>query len=301
MSCRGVRKSLLEYSSGGLPDNVRESVRLHLESCPSCEALAVKLRLSAKALSSAPPPVMSEESSGRVLAAIRRQNAVAAGKPAGSWLRSRQALALGGGAAAVIVAIALFIGLQGGKQAGVGELEERAAIGQASDEVRSSAAEAPSPAAAQKSAGFESGVAAGPPPAPVVTASSSDYTPDSLRAMVEALPVRKEFAGRYTMSDAAVLGATYAKKAADEAAGHGMDGPELEAMISYITASEPVMLPCYVENASFNGRGVWIIGFAAPPRSGESVKLSRTEVWVMDPTKFEANPDSSIVFFLEYK
>lgn len=302
MSCRRVKKSLLEYADGGLPHKEREPVRLHLESCPSCAALAEKLEVSRKALSSVETPEMSDAASGRVLAAIKRQEAGAGYKPGAGWLRSRQALALGAAAAVVLVAVFVVVGLQGGKQTGVGELEERAASGTASDSLNKSAAPAPSAAAEQKAEGAASGFSTTVArPLPVVKATSNDYTSDSLRAMVEALPVRKEFADAYTLSDAAVLGGTYAKKAADDGAGQGIDGPELEAMISYITASEPVLLTCYVENAAFNGRGAWIIGFAAPPRSGSSVKLSRTELWVMDPTKFAASPDSSIVFFLEYK
>lgn len=301
MSCRRTKKSLLEYSGGGLSSTERESVRLHLESCPSCAALEEKLRLSAAALASEPRPLMSDETSRRVLASVSRQNAEAR-KPTAARLRGWRALGIGAAAAAVIVAIALFVGLQVGEQPAVVEREERAASGQVSDEARFSTEEATVPAAAaQKSSSVESELSAGPQPTPVVTASSSDYTQESLRAMVEALQVRKDFAGRFTLSDAAVLSGTYAKKAADEAAGHGIDGAELEAMISYISSSEAVLLPCYVESASFTGRPVWIIGFAAPPRTGSEVNLSRTEIWVMDPAKFESNPDSSIVFFLEYK
>jgi hypothetical protein len=148
----------------------------------------------------------------------------------------------------------------------------------------------------------ESGAASsGGTPMPVVKVSSTDYTPQSLRTMVESLPVRRQFADGLTMSDAAMLRATYTRKAADEFLRLGQDGAELEAMISYITATEPVMLPCYVESALFGGRRVWVIGLAAPPRSGKAVGLSRTEMWVMDPASFEANPDGSVVFFLEYK
>lgn len=304
MSCRGLRKSIIEYVDGTLPTEEQEAVRLHLESCASCAGIAGRLELSGRALASMEPPTMDEAASERVLAYLMGRRDAPPARSPGTWLRSRQALTVGAAVAAVIVAVSIFVavGFNGGKQAGPGELEKRAASGTASDATEPGAEQLPAAAEASKEASVpEYAVEPGPPPVPVVTTSTTDYTPDSLRAMVEALPVRKEYAESYTMGDAAVLGSTFAKKAAIEAAGHGMDGAELEAMISYITASEPVLLTSYVEEAAFGGRGAWIIGFAAPPRTGKSVNLSRTEVWVMDPARFTDNPDSSIIFFLEYK
>ena len=298
MSCRGVRKSILEYVDGTLPAGEQGAVRLHLESCASCAGIAGRLELSGRALASMEPPTMDEAASERVLASVMGRRDASPAKSFGTWLRSRQALTVGAAVAAVVVALSIFVavGFNGGKQAGPGELEERAASGTASDATEPGAEQAPAASAQKEAYMLDGAVEPGPPPLPVVTTSTTDYTPDSLRAMVEALPVRKEYAESYTMGDAAVLGSTFAKKAADEAAGHGMDGAELEAMISYITASEPVLLTCYVEEAAFGGRGAWIIGFAAPPRTGEGVNLSRTEVWVMDPARFPDNPDGSIIY-----
>jgi len=305
MSCRGIRKSLLGYADGTLPGEEREAVRRHIESCPSCALAAGKLELSGRALGSVGPAAPGDRASGRVLAAVMSGLEGEPGGRAGGFsrlLRSRQALAVGAAAAAVIVAVSVFVavGLDRGGRSGTTELEERAA----GDAASGTASELAAPAAAEQrkeAAGPEGAVSQGPPPLPLVTATANDYTPDSLRAMVESLPVRGQFAERYSLADAAVLGPTFAKKAADEAAAQGIDGPELEAMISYVTSGEPALLPCYVEKASFGGREAWIIGFSAPPRTGDSVKLSRTEFWVLDPVMFTQNPDGSILFFLEYK
>ena len=93
----------------------------------------------------------------------------------------------------------------------------------------------------------------------------------------------------------------YKRKMADMMVDAGEDGAMLEAMITYIEASEPVLLPYYAECANYTGIHVFIIGLAGPRRTAKTEKLTRTEVWVMNPAKFGANPDSSIVYFLEQK
>jgi hypothetical protein len=103
------------------------------------------------------------------------------------------------------------------------------------------------------------------------------------------------------MSDAVNLDQGFVRKVAEDFANLGGDAPLLEAMFTYITSGEPTLLPCYVERARFQGKDCWIILLAGPPRSGGSVKLTRTEAWVMDPVKFSQKPDSGVVFFLEQK
>jgi len=305
MSCRGAKKSLLDYADGRLPEKEREAVRLHLESCPSCEAAAEKLELSASALSSTRPPELGDAASERILANIGREV-----RPEGSragWWRSQRVLAAGAAVAAVLVAVVVVVGVEISRNTGE---TERSTTGAAEDQASQSAFKSvlpesapsvPAATATGQNSGSAAPLASVAMPLPAVKASSTDYDQASLRSMVESLPARKQYADAYTMSDAAVLSGTYARKAADDFAHLGQSGPELEAMISYVTASEPVLLTCYVESALFGGRPVWVIGLAAPPRNGSSVKLSRTEVWVLDPARFTSDPDSSIVFFLEYK
>ena len=132
---------------------------------------------------------------------------------------------------------------------------------------------------------------------PVVRVTANDYTPEALRATFEKLPVRREFAQRYTMSDAVNLCESFKRKAGEDFTALGQDGAVLEAMITYTEQGEPILLPCYMEKAKYQGQPVWIIGLAAPLRSGKSVNLTRMDVWVMNPDKFVENPDSGVVAF----
>jgi hypothetical protein len=132
---------------------------------------------------------------------------------------------------------------------------------------------------------------------PVARATSNNYDNGSMKTMAEGLDVRKQFAQRYTLSDAVNLRVLFSQKLADQFVALGGDGPTLEAMISYIQQSEPVLLPCYAERALFGGQNVIIVGLSGPPRGGNSKMLSRTEFWVMNPEKFVANPDSCIMWW----
>ena len=107
--------------------------------------------------------------------------------------------------------------------------------------------------------------------------------------------MKKEIAQNYTMSHAINYCDLYKRKMADMMVDAGQDGAMLEAMITYIETSEPVLLPYYAESARFTGVHVYVIGLAGPRRTEKSEKLTRTEVWVMDPVKFQARPDTAIV------
>jgi len=141
----------------------------------------------------------------------------------------------------------------------------------------------------------------GPMPTPVVTASSTDYTEDSLRRMFEELEVKESYGKSYTMANAISLSPSFVDRAASQFEQLGQDPALLESMISYITLGEPSLLTCYVEKALFHGIDVTIIGFCAPPRRGESTWLTRAEAWVMDPVKFTVDPNTSLIHFLEMK
>ena len=72
MRCRKVRKSLLEYERGTLSEKQGREVEAHLEGCPDCAALAVKLEFSREALSPLEPVAIPEDASGRILASLRQ-------------------------------------------------------------------------------------------------------------------------------------------------------------------------------------------------------------------------------------
>jgi hypothetical protein len=232
-----------------------------------------------------------EETSKRILASLR--TATPRHIPWTGLLRSPRAIAFGAAVAAVLIAFVVVVGLKtgGGPQA------DRTVTKNATS--KDSGFYTPSQ---EEEKLEESAVlpAAGAP-MPLVKFTANDYTPDSLRLASEDLQVKKDFAGAYTMSDAINLAHGYARQAAEDFANLGGDAPLLEAMLSYITKGEPTLLPCYIESARFQGKDCTIILLAGPPRSGGSVKLTRSETWVMDPVRFAQNPDSGVVFFLEQK
>lgn len=289
MRCRKVRKSLLEYEGGTLPEKQGREVEAHLEGCPDCAAFAAKLEFSREALSPLEPVSIPEGTSGRILASLRQ--ATPRKRPWLELLRSPRVITAGAVVAAVLIAVVVVVGLRTGGGPQQESISRKTTPGKSSDTA--------GPAAEAEKLESTGGPAAAP--LPLIKFTTNDYTPDSLRLAFDNLQVKKEFADAYTMSDAINLDQGFIRKAAEDFANLGGDAPLLEAMFIYITSGEPTLLPCYVERARFQGKDCWIILLAGPPRSGDSVKLTRTEAWVMDPVKFSQNPDSGVVFFLEQK
>lgn len=297
MGCRNVKKALIEYASGDLNEQRRREIEAHLQGCTRCRTTAEKLEMSGQALSSLQPVRLSEVASSRILGAIAGD-----GKPGRSrrlgWLRSTTAITVAGVATALIVAGAVFIGIQVGDRSHKQETPTSTVM----DEPDNGASyiSAP-PRAAEEAKSLDSAEIMGPPPTPVAKVTSNDYTTQTLREMFEVLEINESFGQRYTMSDAINLAPAFIGDVTDQLGDLGQDAPMVEAMISFITINEPVLLPCYVEKALFSGLDVMIIGLCAPPRSGKTTLLTRTEVWVMDPVRFETDPNRSIVQFLELK
>ncbi len=289
MDCRRVKKSMIKYADGGLSGGGREEVGRHLESCQDCAALVEKLSMSALALGSLGPVRMPEESSARVLSAIGSLQKAA--KPAGGgFFRSPRVIATAGMITAVLVALAIVVGLYTGDRPG---RQERVT------EMTVPATEAGSPAATH---GFNTqkdvkGEALASLVLPVASVTANNYNQDSIKNMAENLDVKKKFAERYTLSDAINMRVDFNRKLADEFVDAGGDGPVLEAMISYVQSTEPVLLPCYAEKALFSDRSVYIIALCGPPRSGASKELTRTEFWAFNPEKFATNPELSLVWW----
>lgn len=304
MLCRKLEEELVEYVDGGLGADRRRYVEAHLEGCEDCRLAVERLELSRLALASLEPLSMPEVASSRVLSGIRRElSSVREGFF--SRLRSSRALTVAGAATAVLVAFAVVMGLylsyRPDEKAAVVEEEGRSLQeeGLPVSGISTPGADESWPPLSKvldEASGFAS-IA----PTPVVKASDTDYSPESLKQMVENEEVTQSYEANYTMSDAICLGVEFTRQIADEMSEMGMDAPMVESMISYVTVGEPVLLPCFVEKAFFTGTSAMIIGLAAPPRSGNSTRLSRIEVWVMDPAIFEVDPDGSILHFLEHK
>jgi hypothetical protein len=153
--------------------------------------------------------------------------------------------------------------------------------------------ESPADKGAQSSASAPAGELA----LPVARVTEMNYNQESAKAMAEHLEVKNAFAERYSMSDVVNLRSTFAQKLADDFSTMGGDGAALEAMISFIQSTEPVLLPCYVEKAQFAGENVYIIGLCGPPRSGDVKKLTRTEFWALNPQEFTSNPEASLCWW----
>jgi anti-sigma-K factor RskA len=109
-SCRGWRHQLGAYALGHLSPEERLSLEAHLEGCAECRAeagglgdVARLLPLADPARFSQPAPQPPPELAGRVATAIGGERAQRRGR---GW---RLGLAFGGAAAAVAVALALFV------------------------------------------------------------------------------------------------------------------------------------------------------------------------------------------------
>ena len=295
MNCRKVKKSLAGYVDGDLDGKREDEIREHLDGCPGCRDLAEKLQISSVALSSLRPLELSDAASARILGAVQASGAHRKALLPG-WLRSPTALAAGACIALLLLSVVVVgvLVLDFGKdtEGPTPAITEE----KATDASEADVAEAEPEGIDPTTTGF-----LGPPPMPVVKATSTDYTEESLREMFENLEVKETFGQRYTMGNAIGLGPSFIDKVTSQFEGLGQDPAMLEAMISYVTIGEPTLLTCYVEKALFRGLDVTIIGFCAPPRSGTTTFLTRTEAWVMDPVRFTASPGTGIVHFLEMK
>ncbi len=301
MSCRRFRKSLIEYVDGELSGERKDAVREHLDSCETCKAAVEKLEFSANALSSLEVVKMPEPSAERI-AAVLRTSADSA-RPAFHSLTSRlgfftsvRGLASAGVAAALIIGIAIVLITFGGSgQVG----QNRLATGSMPGGTTPATAFSTSPGQQKTNPDLvPSGIAS---IMPAVKVTNTNYDDKALRSTFENMDIKKQIADNYTMAHAINYCDMYKRKMADMMVNAGQDGAMLKAMITYIESSEPVLLPYYAESANYTGVHVYIIGLAGPRRTAKSEKLTRTEVWVMNPAKFAASPDSSIVYFLEQK
>lgn len=292
MSCRRFRKSLIEYVDGNLDGGRAERVRAHLETCESCRAASEKLEFSGSALASLEMVKMPDASAERIAAALR--SSAEGARTRLSFFASTRGLASAGVVAALIIGLLIVVITFSGP----GRV------------TRTDHAKGTTPGTAQgpltKQASTSPGQQSIAPPGiasimPTVKVTNNNYDETALRNTFNNMDVKKQIADTYTMSHAINYCDLYKRKMADMMVSCGDDGAMLEAMITYIIQSEPVLLPYYAESARFAGLHVFIIGLAGPRRTDTTGKLTRTEVWVMNPAKFQASPDSSIVYFLEQK
>jgi len=294
---------LIDYADGRMSEAREEAVRAHVESCRQCSRAVTMLNLSRSALSTLDTVKMPAASADAVLANMRSEVERAASASRASispglrrFLSSPRALAAAGTATALIITvIVVVISVGGGKQPSTGLSTRGAPSKLAFEETKGAALQDQ-----QKCAKSPTPVPA-PMILPMVKVTETNYDQKSLHDVFDGMELRKQIAERYTMGDAINQCSLFKRKLADMLVDAGEDGATLEAMISYLTASEPVLLPYYAEKARFLGQQVFIIGLAGPRRITGTKKLVRTEVWVMNPEKFAVSPDSSIIYFLEQK
>jgi hypothetical protein len=288
MDCRQVRKSLLEYSRGDRHVGRREEIERHLETCDGCALIAEKLELSSAALSGLEPVRMSDAAAERVFYKVKKRAGAARSPGAGvSLLRSPRALAGAAAVVGVMVALAVVVGIYTG-----GDTSRDTQTRQA-ETAETTADEA----ASKTGTTIPASVASGALPLPIAAATANDYDQESMRTMAEKLEVSEKFASSFSLSDAVNLKISFIRKLADDFVDVGGDGAMLEAMMTFVQTTEPVLLPCYVEKAHFTGREVYIIAFSAPPRSGTSTRLTRTEFWAFDPVTFSQDPEASLLWW----
>ncbi|MBN1289981.1 MAG: zf-HC2 domain-containing protein [Actinobacteria bacterium] len=309
MRCRGVRNRLTEYRDGGLSEEERLEVGRHIDSCPECTVLLRRLEKSSEALSRAQPAFLSESASERILHNLRHEFAVH--EPAGGLSRifsSKRALATAGAAVIILAAVVVAGGItfnavstryrDSGQE--IQTLESRTAADSAEGESANilktdseNTTEVELPLSEEKAAARK--------PLPQVRITSADYTDVTFKDTVENLDLRKQIAGSYGMSDAVNLKKEFTSLLVDEFTKQNESGELLGNMIEYISTGQPALLPYYVEKAFFTGRQAIIICLAGPVRTGDSGKLSRTEIWVLDPGSFTSNPDGSLIHFMQYQ
>jgi anti-sigma factor RsiW len=298
MSCRRFRKSLVEYADSRLEGGKEEALLSHLQTCEGCTGDLAKLQLSRAALSSLGNFEMPAAATERVAATIRNTAQAAPERSRFSRaidsMSTPRNLGTAGAAVAAVLAIAIVVLAYtgGGRESALNRKP----------------AETTAPASATDVNGASNKQAYSGVPSlaatimPAVKVSKNNYDDGSLRQTFDDMEIRKKIATDYGMIQAISLCDLYRRKVADMMVDAGEDGAMLEAMISYITSSEAVLLPYYAEHALYSGQPVFIIGLAGPRRTGQSTRLTRTEIWVMSPEKFaSSSPETSIVYFMEKK
>lgn len=300
MSCRRLRKSLVEYADGSLDGAQTQKVEAHLESCAECRQAVEKLAFSRSALSSLQTFEMPDEASARVFgtlqSAARGEKVQAPEQSRLGFLWSPRTVGVAGTAVAVILGLVIVVvAFTGGKTTKTGLTPG----GTTTQRLSQATSPASSNNPEQKATDLvPKGVAS---IMPVAKVSQTNYDENSLKGTFDKMNLKKQIASSCTMTSAVSMGNLFRRKLADLMVDQGGDGAMVEAMIVYLTNTEPVLLPYYAEKAMYTGQPVVILGLAGPRRMSNDTKLTRTEVWVMNPEKFAASPDSSIVFFLEEK
>jgi hypothetical protein len=295
---RRYQKRLIDYTDGRLDEAAAESMRSHLESCEECSKAHEMLMLSHSAMDSLQTVRMPEDASERVFSTL---SASAKGEPGVSapsrfeFLTSPRMLAAAGTAAAILIGVILVV------LAYTGPTATRRTPSNTAMKSSQPVAGTTTPVLADQGAASEALPGAIASIVPVVKHSQTNYDENSLKGTFDSMALKKEISQTCTMGHAVSMGDLFKRKMADMMVDQGSDGAMLEAMISYLTTTEPVLLPYYAEDALFTGQPVYIIGLAGPRRMGTTTKLTRTEVWVLSPQKFAVSPDSSIIYFLEEK
>lgn len=307
MDCKKARRLIKRGKS--MDPETSSKLRIHLEKCQSCRLIFERIEISNKALQALKPLQLPEEKKRDILDAIRKEKGKGRKASTVKWFQSPRNLAIAAGAVACLIAILVVVGL-GVFQGKPGYQE--ISIQKSEKEVP----KAPVDGAVEEyseSKDFISGLNAPQRLGPLVTFSDNNYDQSSLRETFENLVERKSVAKNFTCASAILLGFEYRQKIIEEykkleakeslsicsANAPSDEASTLAKMLYYVTSGEPVQLPIYVERAKFNGESVIIIGLAGPRFGRKSSKLKRFDVWVLDPYKFEKNPDSSIVLMLQ--
>ena len=303
-----IKKLLSEYMDGYLRPDKARMVEGHLATCPSCRETKDELEVAVKACGELPWVEMPLEVETSILEMIREEESIARRR---SRLLSRlprpAIVAAGAGVVSAIIAVVLVISLTGGGgEVALREAEKPEEKGAVTTEEASPTFPMEAPPTMglkQNLLNLASGLgqAVGVIPQPVVAKTDNDYDQSSIRDLAEQLPVHHLVATEYTMADAINLGREFLSLILEQLPSMGEQNATLESMVKFITKEEPVALPVYAEKAKFQGKDAWIIGLAAPPRSGDSNDLSRLEIWVLNPESFSQDPNSSILFFGEHR
>ncbi|MBN2167877.1 MAG: zf-HC2 domain-containing protein [Actinobacteria bacterium] len=309
MRCRGARKRLTEYLDGGLSEEERLDVGKHIGSCPECTALLKRIEQSSDALSQLEPELLSETASEKILHNLRHEFAIH--EPAGKlsmFFSSGRAIAIAGTTAVVLAAVVIAGGIAFNavssryKDSGqeIQTLESKTAVdsaeGQPGKILKTGSDYSPDE---DRSISEEQALTQKPMPQVQITAN--DYTDLTFKDVIENLDLRKQISESYGMSEAVNLKKEFTSILMDEFMKQNENGELLGNMIEYVGADQVALLPYYVEKAFFTGRQAIIICLAGPVRTGDSGKLSRTEIWVLDPELFTSNPDGSLINFMQYQ
>jgi len=305
MSCRRFKNSLLDFADGTLPDERALKLRNHLETCEGCSRAVDQLAMSSSALSSLGTAAMPSDAAARVMSSLRAS--AQRGDRIRPTFRERTELIFSprgiatAGAIGLLLIAAIVVGIVfsgGGTPTGT----NKTVISSSANDMIPGG-----PLVMESSAKENSGAAQPIVPQgiatilPVAKVSKANYDANTLKSTFDSMPLKKDIAERYSMTHAISLGDMFKQKMADIMMSCGGDGPMLEAMITYVTGSEPVLLPYYAEKCEYCGQAAFVIGLAGPRRTAKSMKLTRTEVWVMNPDKFASNPDASLIYFMEEK